>query len=59
MHGMSLRGLALAFFLVNALGCGESEPKKVVENPFKARQEMQKGQGMMPKGVKAPKNDNE
>jgi len=61
MHRISLLGLALAFLLVNALGCGESEPKKVEENPFKARQEMQKGQGalMMPKGAKAPKNDNE
>ena len=61
MHRISLLGLALAFFLVNTLGCGESEPKKVEENPFKARQEMQKGQGaiMMPKGVMAPKNDNE
>jgi hypothetical protein len=59
MHRISLLGLALAFFLVNALGCGESEPKRVEENPFKARQEMQKGQGMMPKGAKAPKNDNE
>ena len=59
MHRISLLGLALAFFLVNTLGCGESEPKKVEENPFKARQEMQKGQGMMPKGVKATKNNDE
>ena len=61
MHRISLRGLALALFLVNALGCGESEPKKVDGNPFMARQQMQKDQGtfMMPKGVKAPKNDNE
>jgi hypothetical protein len=61
MHRISLLGLALAFFLINALGCGDSEPKKVEENPFKARQEMQNGQGtlMMPKGVMAPKNDNE
>ena len=61
MHRISLLGLALAFFLVNAFGCGESEPKRVEENPFKARQEMQKGQGtfMMPRGAKAPKNDNE
>ncbi len=61
MHRISLLGLALAFFLVNALGCGDSEPKKVEENPFKARQQMQKGQGalMMPKGVKATKNNDE
>ncbi len=61
MHRISLLGLALAFFLVNAFGCGESEPKRVEENPFKARQQMQNGQGtlMMPKGVKATKNNDE
>jgi hypothetical protein len=61
MHRISLLGLALAFFLVNALGCDDTEAKKVDENPFKARQQqMQKEQNegklMMPK---APKNNDQ
>jgi hypothetical protein len=55
MFRMSLVSLAFAFFLVNAVGCSDSEPKKVDENPFKARQEQkEKDQGklMMPRGIK-------
>ena len=58
MHRISLLALALAFFLVNALGCGDSEPKKVEENPMKARQEAKdQSRVMMPKGAKAPKKN--
>jgi hypothetical protein len=56
MFRMNLIGLACAFFLVNAAGCNDSEPKKVEENPFKARQEQQEktqGKLMMPKGLKS------
>jgi hypothetical protein len=64
MRRISLLALLLAFLLVGGLGCGDSEPKKVEENPFKARQEAQKeknqGKMMMPKGFKpkeAPKDN--
>jgi len=56
MLRMSLVGLAFAFFLVNAVGCNDSEPKKVEENPLKARQEQKEknsGKLMMPRGVKS------
>jgi hypothetical protein len=58
MLRIRLLGLAFVFFLVTALGCGGNGPKKVEENPFKARQEGQKDPAkfMMPKGVKVPKN---
>lgn len=66
MNRISLLGLMLAFLFIGALGCGDSEPKKVEENPFKARQDAgpakEKNQGklMMPKGLKpkeAPKDN--
>jgi hypothetical protein len=66
MNRISLLGLIVAFLLVGAPGCGNSEPKKVEENPFKARQDAaptkEKNQGklMMPKGLKpkeAPKDN--
>ena len=61
MRQLSLTGSVLGFLLVLGLllwssGCGDSEPKKVDENPFKARQEAQKEKGgLMPRGVKTNK----
>ena len=62
MQRISLLGLPLAFLFVSALGCGDTEPKKVEENPMKARQEAKdQSRIMMPKGAKpskeAPKNN--
>jgi hypothetical protein len=56
MRPIGLLGLILVFLLGGCLGCGDSEPKKVEENPMKARQESQKEKsGLMPKGVKPNK----
>ena len=56
MRRTSLTGLVFIFLLTGPLGCGDSEPKKVDENPLKARQEAQKdGGGLMPKGAKTSK----
>jgi hypothetical protein len=65
MKEMFMRQIVLVLIFVSmgipALGCGDSEPKKVEDNPMKARQEAQKdkggGKSLMPKGLKTDKPD--
>jgi hypothetical protein len=59
MHRMGLLRLLLAFVLAGSLGCGNKPQVKRGTDPFKARQDTQKGtkrdKFMMPKEVKTDK----